>query len=57
MVMQWLALALSLLLCLRSADFMPAAGMLRSFDRCSFVEPGAFRGHALARNFSKHVPN
>ena len=28
---QWLALALSLLLCLRSADFMPAAGMLRSF--------------------------
>ena len=26
-----LALALSLLLCLRSADFMPAAGMLRSF--------------------------
>ena len=28
---QWLALALSLLLCLRSADFMPADGMLRSF--------------------------
>ena len=38
MVTQWLALALSLLLCLRSADFMPAAGMLRSFDRCSFAE-------------------
>ena len=31
MVTQWLALALSLLLCLRSADFMPAAGMLQSF--------------------------
>ena len=38
MVTEWLALALSLLLCLRSADFVPAASMLRSFDRCSFVE-------------------